>query len=374
MNILRQVSASLLSSSHAIFWWQTDSLETSSHGLNVQIFGSPTTTFYPAVTTRVVGSNGLRTSYHRVEVKDLTPGASVNVKVVGPSFLQTVGSSFYPRHQSDNLNIAVIGSSEGNVSGLSDAISYDESVNSIISFGGFMPTHIVSIEDVENFLDTVEDPLRDRSFVCATSTDATKTDMSVFKTFPASRRYFTTTLGPVAIMCLDTSRSGRRSLSADQEAWASDVFSSTWWKSSSYRIVVSSAVFRTSIWDNSASFGNGTGVDSYLERKLLPLFKQSGASLIICGEAKSYQRGSVESTYPSVKGSTSNYITCGGIPPSHTNTAWDSQPEDEPSIFVEAARPHLVRLHVTTSTMTMSCVDVSNDTLIDSIVIPSSSL
>lgn len=374
MNILRQVSVSLLSSNHSILWWETDSLEVEGHGLHVQIFGELSSKFYPAVTTRVIRADNTRSSFHRVELRGLTPGAPVSVRVAGPSFLQPGFSSVSPPHTTQPINLAVIGSAEGNLTGLSEALGYDESINGVLSVGGFMPTHSVSVEDVSDFLDVVGDSLSSLTFVCATSRDNSNTDMSVFKTYPANRRYFVTTVGPVAVMCLDTSKAGRRTLADEQSAWALDVFASDLWKSASYRVVLSASIFRTSVWDSSASFGNGTGVDPYLQSRLLPVLKQSGASLVICGEAKSYQHGSIESSYPSIRGATTDYITCGGIPPTHDTTAWDHQPHEEPSIFVEATRPHLVRLMVTPQSMIMSCVDTADDSLIDYLAIAPSTL
>lgn len=376
MNILRKVSASLLSSDYAVLWWETDSLTKADHGLNVHVFGDTESRFFAATTRSVVKGDGSRSSFHQVEIRNIAPGRSISVSVVGPGFSQSVPTSFYPPATNANLELAVLSSAEGNMSGLTDSIDEaGETVNGVLSCGNMLPVYDCSVDDIMDFMDATDTVVRNVPFIAATSNDSNCRFFDLLKNYPANRRFYLTALGPLQIMCLDTSKAGRRGLGGHQAEWALDVFSSASWKSASYRIILCSSVFRTNMWDSSKSFGNGSGVDAYLENALLPILKQSGASLVICGGAKSYQRGSIESLHQSMRGSSTAYITCCAAAPMHNFVAWDHPADKEPSTFVETAAEHVVKLLVSSSSMRVTCTDKEDsNVLIDALSIPPSTL
>lgn len=363
MIILRHTTPSLLVNDRAILWWTTDSKTLDGHGLSVHVFGAETSTNYPAKTTFFEEADGTRAAMHQVEVSGLSDVGFISTQVYGPGFLETAIRTFHPPESTQDISLSVINSVNGNFTELQNLLD-DADTDGVISCGGMMPLS-AGTEDWETFFDATYGFFSSANAVLIgrAGADAVGVGQKLYRSTPTNKSYYSTNVGKIAIVVLDLTSSGRRSIADEQKAWAMNEFGSSFWKQASFRVILAGTPIRTALWDNSLSFGNGTGVDSYLHEHLLPLLKNSGADMVISGGAKSYQRGYLESSYQGNEGATISYIVCAGTSPHHNVVGWDFPPSDEPSIFVEYGGEHTVKLF--TSGDLLSLHVVVEGTIID---------
>jgi hypothetical protein len=147
-------------------------------------------------------------------------------------------------------------------------------------------------------------------------------------------------------------------------------FNSSEWKDASYRVILVADPFRVSLWDQSKSFGAGTGTDRFLFDNLLPILRQSGADVVFTGRTHSYQRGTIESSYPGHEGQPTHLISCSGMAPAHTVQAWSWDISDPPSIVVSSSKYHVVSLDASDLSMSIQCKDSTTGEIIDEVEVP----
>lgn len=371
MNITKPPVAYRLSNTSAIIWWETDSTVTYGHGAMVVTTASAET-FVDATTYLVVDSAGKPHCTHNIFLENLPAGALFSFAIVGPDFRASTYRSYVTPANNADVTFGVINSPEGYFGSaypqLGHVLDKLGDVSAYLSCGNIAPKwDDATYEDwsewylsMRNYID------RCGMVVAKSSSDFGSVSAAMFPTFIANKSYYALTVGCTRIVVLDTSNAGRQGLAdASQKSWAINQFNSQDWKSASYRIVMASNPFRTTLWDQSRSFGAGTGTDRYLLDTLYPLIQQSGADLAIFGQVHSYQRGVIESIYPSNEGQITHYLACGGVAPAHTVRAWTWDISQPPGIIVDSSDYHYVKIAATSLSMTVTSYNSDTDAVID---------
>lgn len=372
MNITKIPVAYKLTNNSAIIWWETDSNNTAGHGVNVATPGT-SESFIAATSTVVSEVAGQPRSTHYVQLNDLPENTMFTFRVVGPGFLAATQRSYTTHGSTTDLVLGVLNSPEGFFSSsypqLQHTIEEMGEVGMYLSCGGIAKRWgNQSYEDWAAWYTAISASILDKGMLAAKGDD----DYGVIANamFPSSTRsYYAESIGRARIVVLDTTSSGRPSLTNVQRDWAINEFNSTAWKSASYRIILGHNPFRVSLWDQSKSFGNGTGTDRFLLTNLYPLVKQSGADLALFGQAHSYQRGAIESIYPDNEGQITYHLVCGGISPAHTVKAWTWGISDPPGIIIDSSDHHFVTISMTAEAMTVVCKNTSTGNEIDSFAV-----
>lgn len=370
MNVTKRPVPYNLGSKSMVVWWETDSGSVTGHGLNVVTSGSDPV-FYAARTRIIKKLDGTNATTHVVEVNDLTPNSITTVQVIGPQYIGTQTWSFENIEEDQDLNIMVLNDVEGNFDDLDYLIANKHTeANAIISCGDLLSPgenhpyyewskiYTSLYSSLETSLGTV---------FATTESSKTLTGQSMFPTYPGRAPYFSTTLGSVRVISLDTSESGRKSLRSGgtQLRWFLNEIKGDEWKNAGYRVIIASTPPVTSLWGDDGRYGDGR--DRFLEGSVAAMIKNSGATLSIFGSGHSYQRGVYPSDYPSFEDLPVNYVICSGFNSPHTHKVGSWTADSEPSFLVSASDRHYVRLTVNSSSMTLIARDWSSDALIDQI-------
>ena len=369
MNIIRGPLLYRRSNTDAIVWWESDSTITYGHMLEIQEPASDPVIF-SAKTNTVQTPNG-KASFHRVHLSDLKTDSLISARVLGPDFRASIPATFRTFFESSEIRLGVISSSEGFFSpdypGLRHILDQIGTVDGYLSCGGLATlSDKTDYTDWANWHDAVEPYVQFAPMLIAkASSDISALgDIACPTTFP-DKRYFAVSLGAARIVVLDTTSGGRASLQGSQKAWAINEFNSQSWKNSKFRIILTSDPPRVTLWDQSKSYGNGTGTDRFLYRNLIPLIQQSGADLVLTGRCHSYQRGVMQSTYPNHEGMTTHYLAVGGSSPAHRIEAWQWSSSEPPGIFLSSSAYHYTIIDIKPSGLNLQVKDLQSSATID---------
>jgi hypothetical protein len=370
MELLKRPVAFNLGSTSAILWWETDGVDVGGHGLNVTKDGSDAV-FYAATTQSFQTPAGRQVLAHHVEVEDIPEESLFTVQVVSDNYLSTPTWSFSCPGTSDSLNFMILNGSEGNMADLASVVSAKHTDgDSIISCGGLAeiaerPTY----DDLIKVHDTLEDLLQTSlgTVIAPSETSESLTGTYVTPTSPDRSPYYAMTVGPVRFLCLDTTKSGRKTLASGgkQVRWFLNQIQSSEWKNAGYRVILGSTPPCTSLWSIENKYENGK--DNFLEKSIVPLIKKSGATMAIFGEGHSYQRGVMVSTLESFEDNPTYYIVSSGFNSRHLERRgnWDSL--KDPGFLIRSSALHYLKLQVTSTSATLIARETSNDAIIDQI-------
>lgn len=374
MNVTKNPLSYRLANDHGIIWWETDSVEGYGHGLEIE-FPTIEPKFYPAQ-TNLLSTSGRRISTHTVYLSDLPVDSLFSCRVVGPGYYGTQVTSFRTFGPASEVRFGVVNSVEGYYGTSSPYLQYAlgklGTVDRYLSCGNLTaPYDDITYEDWEAWYSASNIYVKDAPMLVAKSTnDAGLISDYMLPTHFPGKTFYAASVGCVRFVALDTSEGGRSSLfDGSQKYWALNEFNSAAWKSASYRVILASDPPRTTLWDQSKSYGKGTGTDRFLYTNLLPLVAQSGADLVIYGRVHSYQRGSMQSSYPNHEGAVMHHVACGGISPAHTVSAWEWKVSDPPGIFLSSSAYHYVNMVANPLSLTLTCRNMSTDEIIDEIQI-----
>lgn len=370
MNITKTPVSYRLANDHGIIWWESDSLENHGHGVELELSGSDPV-FVAAKTTNLY-TFGRRLANHAVYLPNLPVDSLFSIRVVGPGFRSSTVSSFRTHGPESSLRIGIINSVEGYFGSISPGLGY--ALNKLgrtdryFSCGGLVaPYDDITYEDWDAWYQASFNYLVDSPMLVAKSSNdaGLLSDIMMPASFPG-KPFYAASIGPARVVALDTSTGGRTGLyDGSQKNWALNEFNSSDWKSAKYRIILASDPPRVTLWDQSKSYGQGTGTDRFLFKNLLPLVSQSGADLVIYGRCHSYQRGSMQSAYPNHEGSVIHHVACGGIAPAHTVSAWEWNTSEPPGIFVSSSAYHYVAVDLSPSGLSLTCRNMATDEMID---------
>ncbi|TXH14529.1 MAG: hypothetical protein E6R03_09070 [Hyphomicrobiaceae bacterium] len=369
MNIIRGPLLYRRSNTDAIVWWESDSVVTYGHALEIQEPASDPV-IYSAKTSTVQTPNG-KASFHRVYLSSLEPDSLISARVVGPDFRASTPATFRTFGDLSEIQLGVVSSAEGffaiTYPGLAYILDKIGSVDGYLSCGGLVGlSDKPDYTDWANWHDAVSPFVSFAPMLVAkASTDISSlSDIACPTSFP-DKRYFAVSLGAARVVVLDTTVGGRSSLDAAQKAWAINEFNSNTWKSAKFRIIMMSDPPRVTLWDQTRSYGGGTGTDRFLYRNLLPLIQQSGADFVMAGRCHSYQRGVMHSTYPNHEGMTTHYAAIGGSSPAHQIAAWQWSSSEPPGILLSSSAYHYAKLAIRPTGMVVSVYDLATSAVID---------
>lgn len=350
MNLLKSPVSYSITNNSAIIWWESDSADSAGHGVNLTLTGSDPV-FVAAVTDVLTDSANVRHAAHRVFLRNLPEDSLLSVNVVGPGFLSAQQYSFRTLGATSPVTIGVLNNPEGYFTSSYPQLQYvlDKigPVDYYLSCGGITSRSAEpSYEDWADWYQAVYPSLSGCGMISAKSSyDTGLLADAMFPTHMPGKTYFAASVGCVRIVVLDTTETGRQQLAGGAQLdWAINQFNSHDWKQAKYRVILTSDPFRVSLWDQTASFGRGTGTDRYLLGTLYPLLRESGADLVLVGKGHSYQRGAIASSYPYNDSLTTNYIMCAGMAPAHTVRPWQWKPSDAPGFIVDTPDYHYVTI------------------------------
>lgn len=383
MNIIKRPIAYHLNNDSAVIWWETDSITSEGHGVVLSLFGLPDVTYY-ATSYRITTSTGSLGSLHKINLPSLPGGATITVRILGPSYVGTSQYSFSNLDETQSVRLAVINNPEGEFSasypGLGSVVAKHEGITTgILSCGGIQKKHAASsYSDWTDFYNTLYDMCVSGCAAVFARSDG-DIDSASAKMFPSSlydKPYYAVSVGSIRIAVLDTTSNGRKGLLRGKQLdWAMEEFNGAIWRNAKYRVIMGQNPFRTTLWNQSLSFGDGKGTDPFLFRSLFPLLQKSGADLVLFGSTHSYQRGTIESTYPGFEGLITHYISCGGMTSPHTERTNNFKPTDPPSIVIEDSQPHYVTIDADSTSLRIVCRELDiNGAVIDLLSIPPHSL
>lgn len=353
-----------------VVWWETDSGSVTGHGLNVQVSGSPSS-FYAASTRVFQNQDGTNATSHFVDLTGLAQDSLTTVQVVGPGYLSTPTWTFEHVPADQELNFMVINDVEGNFEDLDYLIANKHTnANAILSCGDLLtPGEQHDYYEWSRIYNSLSDFLEVSKGTVFATTEVSKTlrGSFIFPNTPNRAPYFANTIGGVRVVSLDTSPSGRRSLSAggNQLRWFFNEIKSNSWKNANYRIILGSTPPTTSLWGDDGRYADGT--DRFLNNTVSSMIKNSGATLSIFGSGHSYQRGVYPSDYFSFEDLPVQYVICSGFNSPHINKVGNWSASSEPSFIVSSSDNHYVRLTVNSSALTLVAREWSSDALIDQI-------
>lgn len=370
MNLLKRPVPYNLGSNSMVLWWETDSGDVTGHGLNIQVSGGPAV-FYAATTRVIPKFDGTNATSHFVVIMDLIQDSLTTVQVVGPGYIGTPLYTFEHVPVDEEVNFMVINDVEGNFDELDNVIANKHTeANALLSCGDLLePGEEHGYDEWSKIYSSLSTFLESSKGTVFATTDLSKTirGKHVFPTNPSRAPYFANTIGNVRVAALDTSSSGRKSLSAggNQLRWFLNEIKSDEWKGSDFRIILGSTPPTTSLWGNDGRYKDGK--DRFLDESISTMIKNSGSTLCIFGSGHSYQRGVYSSNYPGFEDMPVNYVICSGFNSPHINKVGNWSAYSEPSFIISSSDKHYVKLSVTQDAMTLVARELSNDALIDQI-------